>query len=94
MPQRVKTLNAKRFTNNMEHETDYQRARRQRTEVKKHGVTGSTPRDAVKRIKSHTEAKHKGQALRQKINESHKKGETSLDYHQSRSLMRHVNKPN
>lgn len=39
-------------------------------------------------------AKHKGRALRKKIERSYKKGETSLDYHSSRSLMRHVNKPN
>jgi hypothetical protein len=41
------------------HETDYQRARRQRSEVKKHGVTGSTPMEAVKRIKEHTSSKAK-----------------------------------
>lgn len=41
------------------HETDYQRARRQRSEVKKHGVTGSTPKDAMKRIKEHTASKAK-----------------------------------
>ena len=39
-------------------------------------------------------AKHKGRALREKIEKSHAKGETNLDYHSSRSLMRHVNKPN
>ena len=42
----------------MEHETDYQRARRQRQEVKKFGVTGSTPEHATKRIKEHVAAKH------------------------------------
>lgn len=39
-------------------------------------------------------AKYHGQALRNKIEKAHKEGKTSLDYHQSRSLMRHVNKPN
>lgn len=39
------------------HETDWQRRRRQRTEVKKHGITGSTPADAAKRIKAHAGAK-------------------------------------
>lgn len=39
-------------------------------------------------------AKHKGQALRKKIEEHYKKGESNLDYHSSRSLMRHINKPN
>ncbi len=28
-------------------------------EVKKHGITGSTPMDAAKRIKEHTDAKQK-----------------------------------
>lgn len=41
----------------MEHETDYQRARRQRSEVKEHGVTGSTPREATERIASHAKSK-------------------------------------
>lgn len=39
------------------HETDYQRARRQRSEVKKYGITGSTPRKAVERIKEHSKSK-------------------------------------
>lgn len=43
----------------MAHETDYQRARRQRSEVKEHGVTGSTPREATKRIKEHMASKMK-----------------------------------
>ncbi len=47
------------------HETDYQRARRQRMDVKKHGITGSTPSDAARRIKDHAAAKSK--ALGKKI---------------------------
>jgi hypothetical protein len=43
----------------MEHETDYQRARRQRSDIKKYGITGSTPKDAAKRIKEHVGAKAK-----------------------------------
>jgi len=39
-------------------------------------------------------AKLKGQDLRKHIEKAHKEGKTSLDYHSSRSLMRHVNKPN
>lgn len=39
------------------HETDFQRARRQREEVKKHGVTGATPEEAKKRIAEHEKAK-------------------------------------
>lgn len=39
------------------HETDYQRARRQRQEVKKHGITGATPKEAMKNIKKHEMAK-------------------------------------
>jgi hypothetical protein len=50
----------------MAHETDYQRARRQRLEVKKHGVTGATPREALKRIAEHTNAKHKALKKRTK----------------------------
>ena len=38
--------------------------------------------------------KSKGQELRKHIEKAHKEGKTNLDYHQSRSLMRHVNKPN
>lgn len=41
------------------HETDFQRARRQRTEVKKYGVTGSTPLKAAKKIKEHTSSHEK-----------------------------------
>lgn len=39
-------------------------------------------------------AKHKGKELRKSIEKHYAEGRTSLDYHQSRSLMRHVNKPN
>lgn len=39
-------------------------------------------------------AKHKGKELRKHIEKSHAEGKTNLDYHQSRSLMRHVNKSN
>lgn len=55
----------------MAHETDYQRARRQRQEVKKHGVTGSTPQDAAKRIKEHTGAKHKALQSKKETAASH-----------------------
>ena len=40
-----------------EHETDYQRARRQRHEVKKYGITGSTSEEAKKNIKEHVAKK-------------------------------------
>ena len=44
--------------------------------------------------KERKERKAKGIALRKKQEEAHEKGQTSIDYHQSRSIMRHVNKPN
>lgn len=38
--------------------------------------------------------KAKGQKLRKDSENNFKKGLTSLDYHQGRSLMRKINKPN
>lgn len=50
------------------HETDHQRARRQRSEVKKHGITGSTPSEATKRIKEHVANKMKRENVAGKPN--------------------------
>lgn len=45
------------------HETDWQRKSRQRSEVKKYGITGSTPNDAKKRIKEHIKGSSVKKAL-------------------------------
>lgn len=48
------------------HETDYQRKRRQNSETRKYGVTGSTPEDAIKRIKKHIKQNPIDKALQKK----------------------------
>lgn len=60
-----------------DHETDWQRRRRQRNDVKKYGITGSTPADAAKRIAEHTSAKSK--ALKKKTSDGESAFHKAMD---------------
>lgn len=76
------------------HETDWQRRRRQRNEVKKHGITGATPKEAAKNIKAHTKAKSeaiKGKLFDKKFRDDKSRGiyagkslEAAMDYESRR----------